>query len=148
MSCERTDNELHGYFDNELDALGAAEFEPDSFCSVAGLQLKPQRAAMRKECCIGDTLTMTPPVTGNGMSMAFESAELAVEPLAAYSRGKLNWSQARRQIARRCDAAFSRRLAWARFLQWMMISPARQTRLGLMLLRSDRLWRLMFTHTR
>jgi anti-sigma factor RsiW len=27
MSCERTDTVLHGYFDNELDALGAAEFE-------------------------------------------------------------------------------------------------------------------------
>ena len=130
------------------ERLGAADFAPDSFCSVAGLQLKPQRAAAKKECCIGDTLTMTPPVTGNGMSMAFESAEMAVEPLAAYSQGKLNWTQARQQIARRCDAAFSRRLAWARFLQWMMISPALQGRLGSMLLRSDWLWRLMFTQTR
>jgi 2-polyprenyl-6-methoxyphenol hydroxylase-like FAD-dependent oxidoreductase len=130
------------------ERLGAADFAPDSFCSVAGLQLKPQRAAEKKECCIGDTLTMTPPVTGNGMSMAFESAEMAVEPLTAYSRGELNWMQAQRQIARRCDAAFSRRLAWARFLQWMMISPALQSRLGSMLLRSDWLWRLMFTQTR
>jgi 2-polyprenyl-6-methoxyphenol hydroxylase-like FAD-dependent oxidoreductase len=130
------------------ERLGAAEFEPDSFCSVAGLQLKPQRAAAKKECCVGDTLTMTPPVTGNGMSMAFESAEMAVEPLTAYSQGKLNWMQAQQQIARRCDAAFSRRLAWARLLQWMMISPALQSRLGAMLLRSDWLWRLMFTQTR
>ena len=130
------------------DRLGAAEFEPDSFCSVAGLQLKPQRAAAKTECCVGDALTMTPPVTGNGMSMAFESAEMAVEPLTAYSQGKLNWAQAQQQIARRCDAAFSRRLAWARLLQWMMISPALQGRLGSRLLRSDRLWRLMFTQTR
>ncbi len=129
------------------ERLGAAEFAPDSFCSVAGLQLKPQRATA-KECCIGDALTMTPPVTGNGMSMAFESAEMAVELLAAYSCDRLNWMQAQQQIARRCDAAFSRRLAWARFLQWMMISPALQTQLGLRLLRSDWLWRLMFTQTR
>jgi anti-sigma factor (TIGR02949 family) len=27
MSCERVDTVLHGYFDNELDAIGAAEFE-------------------------------------------------------------------------------------------------------------------------
>lgn len=27
MNCERTDTVLHGYFDNELDALGAEEFE-------------------------------------------------------------------------------------------------------------------------
>jgi 2-polyprenyl-6-methoxyphenol hydroxylase-like FAD-dependent oxidoreductase len=130
------------------ERLGAAEFAPDSFCSVAGLQLKPQRAAAKKECCIGDALTMTPPVTGNGMSMAFESAEMAVESLAAYSEGKLNWPQARQQIARRCDAAFSRRLAWARLLQWVMISPALTARPGAMLLRSDRLWRLMFARTR
>jgi len=130
------------------ERLGAAEFEADSFCSVAGLQLKPQRASAKEECSIGDALTMTPPVTGNGMSMAFESAEMAVEPLAAYSRGELSWTQARQQIAIRCDAAFSRRLAWARFLQWMMISPALQVRLGSMLLRSDWLWRLMFTQTR
>ena len=130
------------------ERLGAAEFEQDSFCSVAGLQLKPQRAVAKTECCVGDALTMTPPVTGNGMSMAFESAEMAVEPLTAYSQGKLNWAQVQQQIARRCDAAFSRRLAWARFLQWMMISPALQNRLGLMLLRSDWLWRLMFTQTR
>ena len=37
----------------------------------------PQRAAARAECCIGDAITMIPPVTGNGMSMAFESAEMA-----------------------------------------------------------------------
>jgi 2-polyprenyl-6-methoxyphenol hydroxylase-like FAD-dependent oxidoreductase len=128
--------------------LGAAEFEPNSFCSVAGLQLKPQRAAAKKECCIGDALTMTPPVSGNGMSMAFESAEMAVEPLTAYSEGRLNWTQAQQQIAGRCDAAFSRRLAWARLLQWMMISPALQSRLGVMLLRTDWLWRLIFTQTR
>jgi len=130
------------------ERLAAAEFEPDSFCSVAGLQLKPQRAAARKECCIGDTVTMTPPVTGNGMSMAFESAEMAVEPLVGYHQGRLNWEPARQEIARRCDAAFSRRLAWARLLQWMMISPALHGRLGSRLLRSDWLWRLMFTQTR
>jgi len=128
--------------------LGAAEFAPDSFCSVAGLQLKPQRAAAKKECCIGDTVTMTPPVTGNGMSMAFESAELAIEPLAAYSQAQLDWAPAQAQIARLCDTTFARRLAWARRLQWMMISPALQGRLGARLLHSDWLWQLMFKQTR
>jgi hypothetical protein len=53
---------------------------------------------------------LIPPVTGNGMSMAFESAELAVEPLAAYSRGELDWRAARETIARLCDERFARRL--------------------------------------
>ncbi|HSY43310.1 MAG TPA: hypothetical protein VK811_05325 [Candidatus Acidoferrum sp.] len=130
------------------ERLGTAQFEPDSFCSVAGIQLKPQRASAQKECCIGDTLTMTPPVTGNGMSMAFESAEAAIEPLAAYSRGQLNWNEARKQIAHRCDAAFSRRLAWARMLQWMIFSQTIHEGLKKFLLRSDWLWKLMFAQTR
>ena len=75
---------------------------------MAGLPLQPQRAADKRECCIGDALTMTPPVTGNGMSMAFESAEIAVEPLAEYSEGQIEWAEAKTQIARRCDAALAR----------------------------------------
>lgn len=130
------------------ERLRGAEFEPESFCSVGGLQLRPQRAAARSECCIGDTLTMTPPVTGNGMSMAFESGELAIEPLAQYSEGRLDWATARRRIAEDCDRTFARRLAWARLLQWMMMSPFLQGRAGLLLLRSDWLWRLMFARTR
>src|SRR2546423_6730230 len=43
----------------------------DSFCSVGALALEPV-GARPDECCIGDALTMIPPVTGNGMSMAFE----------------------------------------------------------------------------
>jgi 2-polyprenyl-6-methoxyphenol hydroxylase-like FAD-dependent oxidoreductase len=130
------------------ERLNAAEFEPGSFCSVAGIQLKPRRATGKKGCCIGDALTMTPPVTGNGMSMAFESAEAAAEPLTAYSKGQLNWADARRQIAQRCDAAFSRRLAWARLLQWMIVSPSIHSSLKKFLLRSDLIWRLMLEQTR
>ena len=130
------------------ERLREAEFDPQSFCAVAGLELRPQRAADRAECCIGDRLTMTPPVTGNGMSMAFESAELAVDPLADYSLGRLDWPGARRRVAERCDAAFARRLAWARRLQWMMFSPALAGRWGAILLRSDWLWRFLFERTR
>jgi 2-polyprenyl-6-methoxyphenol hydroxylase-like FAD-dependent oxidoreductase len=130
------------------ERLAAARFEQDSVCSVAGLSLKPQRAADRKDCCIGDALTMTPPVTGNGMSMAFESAEIAIDPLADYSRGGLSWTEARRRITLRCDAAFSRRLAWARLLQWMMFSPALRSGFGSIALRSGWVWSLMFAKTR
>jgi 2-polyprenyl-6-methoxyphenol hydroxylase-like FAD-dependent oxidoreductase len=130
------------------ERLNAAQFEPDSFCSVAGIQLKPQRALKKNECCVGDALTMTPPVTGNGMSMAFESAEIAIEPLTAYSRGKVNWAQTQQRIALQCDKAFSRRLAWARILQWAMVSPVVQRGFGQILLRSSWLWELMFARTR
>lgn len=130
------------------ERLRGVELDPDSFCSVAGLQLKPQRAATIPECCIGDTLTMTPPVTGNGMSMAFESAEIAIDPLVDYSRSRLDWADTRRLIAQRCDTAFARRLAWARFLQWMMVSPVLRGAIGNWLLKSDWLWEFLFARTR
>src|SRR5262249_51786072 len=61
--------------------LQTAKFDSSSFCSIAALPLRPQRAAQKQDCCIGDALTMIPPVTGNGMSMAFEAAEMSIEPL-------------------------------------------------------------------
>jgi len=73
---------------------------------------------------------MIPPVTGNGMSMAFESAELAIAPLAAWSRGELSWNEARQKIARDCDASFARRLAWAKWLQRIVLTPALQKSAG------------------
>ncbi len=140
---------LLGQNDSPLrERLKNAQFEPQSFCSVAGIQLKPRRAVTQNECSIGDALTMTPPVTGNGMSMAFESAEIAREPVAAYNRGDINWLEARSQIAARCDAAFSGRLAWARVLQWMMITRTIQNSFGKFLLQSTWLWQFMFERTR
>ena len=130
------------------ERLAGAVLDRDSFCSVAGLSLQPCRAASQSECCIGDALTMIPPVTGNGMSMAFEAAELAIGPLAAYSRGECSWSEARQNVATACDRAFARRLAWARWLQWMMFTPLLRGWPGSVALRSDLLWRTLFARTR
>jgi 2-polyprenyl-6-methoxyphenol hydroxylase-like FAD-dependent oxidoreductase len=130
------------------DRLQRGVIERDSFCAVAGLSLQPHRATARPECCIGDALTMTPPVTGNGMSMAFEAAELAIEPLATYARGESSWAQARQNVAAACDLAFASRLAWARWLQWMMLTPLLRSWLGTRALRSGLLWRVMFARTR
>ena len=130
------------------ERLAAAEFDEASFCAVAGLSLRPQRAVERPEICVGDAITMIPPVTGNGMSMAFESAELAVAPLAAWSRGEISWDGARQQIARACDEQFSRRLRWARWLQRLVLTPALQNPLAMLATRSDGLWQLAFERTR
>ena len=140
---------LRGPDGSELrQRLAGAEFDESSFCSVAGLSLRPQRAIDLPECCIGDALTMTPPVTGNGMSMAFESAEFAIGPLVAYSEGKLAWPDAREAVARTCDNAFARRLACGRALQWIMFSRLLQGWLGRVALHSDWLWQVLFANTR
>ena len=128
--------------------LEKATWLEESFCSVAGLQLRPQRAADSQECRLGDALTMIPPLTGNGMSMAFEAAEMALEPLSAYARSEISWNQARQAIALACDIAFRQRLFWGRLLQTLMFSRALHSRLGSLLLDSGTLWRLLFERTR
>jgi 2-polyprenyl-6-methoxyphenol hydroxylase-like FAD-dependent oxidoreductase len=130
------------------DHLREASFREDSFCAVGGISLRPRAAREQRHCCIGDAITMIPPVTGNGMSMAFESAQMAIVPLAEYSRGRSSWDQARLEVARRCDAAFARRLAWARLLQWLMISNTLGGPLGTWLLNSAWFWSFMFARTR
>jgi flavin-dependent dehydrogenase len=90
---------------------------------------------------------MIPPVTGNGMSMAFESAELAIAPLAMWSRGEMSWDEARQKIAHDCDATFARRLAWAKWLQRIVLTSALQPSL-VALARSDWFWRMAFARTR
>jgi 2-polyprenyl-6-methoxyphenol hydroxylase-like FAD-dependent oxidoreductase len=104
--------------------LAAADWDETSFCAVAGLSLRPWRAAARAECAVGDALGMIPPVTGNGMSLALESAALAADPLAAWSRGELPWPAARADVAARQDAAFGARLRWAAVLQRTLFAPA------------------------
>jgi flavin-dependent dehydrogenase len=140
---------LRGAADTALhERLASAKFDERSFCSVAGLSLRPQRARAKPGCYLGDAMTMIPPVTGNGMSMAFESAEIAVEPLSRYSRSEMSWMEAQRTIARDCDAAFCQRLKWARRLQWLMFSPVLRSSPAKFVLGSDRLWNLLFAKTR
>jgi 2-polyprenyl-6-methoxyphenol hydroxylase-like FAD-dependent oxidoreductase len=130
------------------ERLAGAVLDQGSFCSVAGLSLRPHRAASRNDCCVGDALTMIPPVTGNGMSMAFEAAEMAIGPLAAFSRGESAWNAARQSVAAACDRAFAQRLAWAQWLQWMMFTPLLRGWPGSLALHSALLWRIMLIRTR
>jgi menaquinone-9 beta-reductase len=128
--------------------LADAKYDDASFCAVAGLSLKPQRAVTRPEVCVGDAITMIPPVTGNGMSMAFESAELAVAPLTVWSRGEISWSEAHKNIASACDEQFSSRLRWARGLQRLIFAPSLHTPLLWLADHSEGFWRMAFEHTR
>jgi flavin-dependent dehydrogenase len=130
------------------DRLKDAVWDPQSMCAIAGLSLQPQRAAGRPECAIGDALTMIPPLTGNGMSMALEAAELAVEPLSRYSRGAQTWAGARDAIARQLDTRFSRRLRWANRCQRLLFTPALGPLAVMGLSALAPLWRGAFEKTR
>jgi len=128
--------------------LAGARFDEDSFCSVAGLGLGPRRAANQTECSVGDALTLIPPVTGNGMSMALESAELAIGPLAGFSRGEIAWNEARAILATACDERFSSRLRWAGWLQRALFFPPVRRTLILLAGSSGRVWQALFSRTR
>jgi 2-polyprenyl-6-methoxyphenol hydroxylase-like FAD-dependent oxidoreductase len=104
--------------------LAGARWDDASFSSVAALALAPRRAPLAEEMSIGDAVTMIPPVTGNGMSMACESAAAAIEPLAAWSAGASSWAEAGQTLARRLDADFASRLRTATFLQWAIVHRA------------------------
>ena len=148
-SAKKWRNFLGGLPNSPLQQrLATAEFDESSLCAVAGLSLRPQQAAARSEISVGDAITMIPPVTGNGMSMAFESAELAIAPLAAWSCGEVTWLEARQKIAHDCDAAFARRLAWAKWLQRLVLTPALQNSLVTLAARSDWFRRMAFERTR
>lgn len=147
--AQRWPDWLGGIPGSELHArMCAAVWEVDSFCSIAGLGLRSHRAGDRLECSIGDSLTMIPPMTGNGMSMAFESAELAVDPIERFSRGKADWTQAKEEIATQCDRAFGSRLRWASWLQRaLFFAPTRSALTG-MFTGSEWFWRAAFQRTR
>jgi flavin-dependent dehydrogenase len=130
------------------ERLASAVFLAESVCAVGGLELRPRWARDTSECRIGDALTMIPPFTGNGMSMAFEAAELAVGPLEHWSRGDASWSETRQSIASSCDKAFGRRLSWANRLHTLMFIGPLQPAIVDWLPRFKWSWNFLFSHTR
>jgi menaquinone-9 beta-reductase len=97
--------------------FASARLNSDSFSAVAGISLKRETSRHTKECRIGDTICMIPPLTGNGMSVALESASLAAPFLRDYSEGHTAWTETRHGISRTCDNRFRRRLFSASLLQ-------------------------------
>jgi flavin-dependent dehydrogenase len=142
-------NVLRGEPGSELRArLGGAVFDEDSFSAVSGLCPAPRRASDGSECRLGDALTMIPPVTGNGMSLAFESAELAVDPLISYSLGACAWDVTQEQIAQKCSRRFGHRLQSAVLLHRALFHPVAKRLLLSALLRFPRMLRVFFRQTR
>jgi menaquinone-9 beta-reductase len=128
--------------------LAKAEFDPDAFCSIAGLSVQPVRRDVLSEFCIGDAITMIAPLTGNGMSMALESAELAQGPLMDYSRGVLSWEVAKHRLSQLCQSRFERRLRWGAHLHRALGRSWSTSALTCIVPRWDFLWRRVFGLTR
>lgn len=111
-----------------LDALAARVapyLDPSSFTAVAALQVN--RFVFRGPAlALGDACAMIPPFTGDGMAMAFQSADLALGPLAGYARGELTWPAAVRSVQSALRRRFAVRLASAAALHPFLLRPTRQ----------------------
>jgi flavin-dependent dehydrogenase len=112
-----------------LDALAGrlerAEIEEASCTAVAGLCFDHSPPCADR-LVLGDAFAMIPPFTGNGMAMAFQSAELALDPLVAYAHGEAGWPATCRAVQARLHRRFRLRLASANALHAFLFSPRRQ----------------------
>lgn len=107
------------------ERLAAVAIDPASYSAVAGLGFSsPSRRMDRME--IGDTYAMIPPFTGHGMAMAFQSAEQALDPLIAWSRGEAAWDETLSMVRRRLRQRFRVRLGFAAALHPFLVNPAGQ----------------------
>lgn len=105
--------------------LAKAEACPESHCAVAGVSFaRGEDASDRMN--IGDTFSMIPPFTGNGMAMAFQSAEVALDPLLSWARGKAAWAETLHLVADGLRRRFRLRLATANMLHPFLHVPRRQ----------------------
>lgn len=105
--------------------LTAAERDDASFSAVAGLGFAPA-APTPDRLALGDAWALIPPFTGNGMAMAFQSAECALDPLLAYARHECDWPTTIATAQRALTRRFHLRLTAAGRLHSCLLQPARQ----------------------
>lgn len=103
--------------------IAAAEWREGSFTAVAGFALGLQ-AATPGLLSLGDSHAIIPPFTGNGMTMAFQSAETALPHLIAYANGTQTWPEACEAIQHQLAKRFAKRLTSAKLLHPLLFHPA------------------------
>ena len=107
--------------------LAAGASDPASFCAVAALSFSaPPTPAPSDTISLGDAHGLIPPFTGNGMALAFQSAEAALDPLLAYARGETDWSATCHAVNRALHRRFRARFTAARALHSFFLQPRRQ----------------------
>jgi flavin-dependent dehydrogenase len=107
------------------DRIARAPLDSASFCAVAALDFG-RGESRRDGVWLGDASAMIPPFTGNGMAMAFQSAEVALTLLLAYSRGDATWPATCRAIQHALHGRFRVRLASAQALHPFLLRPLHQ----------------------
>ncbi|MEX1117196.1 MAG: hypothetical protein WEB60_00235 [Terrimicrobiaceae bacterium] len=96
--------------------LRSATQVPGSLVGVSAF--RPGWQSAKSTATVGDARAIIPPFAGNGMSMAFEGALMAVEEISNYSSGKTSWEVALGRLESRTRRQFRTRLQIA-----MMLHP-------------------------
>lgn len=99
---------------------------PGSGVAVSALSFgvpSPSREGLLR---LGDAWALIPPFTGNGMSIAFESAESAVPPLLDWAAGAESWERVVAAVEASHQRRFRRRFRVARALHGWLLAPGRQ----------------------
>ncbi|MEI8089495.1 MAG: FAD-dependent monooxygenase [Opitutaceae bacterium] len=107
------------------DRIARATFETGSFSAISALSYEsviPAPDTIR----LGDAGGLIPPFTGNGMAIAFQSAETALPHVIAYARSDISWSVTCNHTNNALRRRFQHRLALARSLQPLLLAPNRQ----------------------
>jgi flavin-dependent dehydrogenase len=105
------------------EQLQSAQWRDDSFSACAGFSLGKQ-SSNSGSMSLGDSHAIIPPFTGNGMTMAFESAEIALPHLIAYSENRISWEQACYRTDMQLHKHFRKRLTASRFIHPLLFHPA------------------------
>ena len=114
-----------GGLDTLAARIFAARIDAESFLGVAGFRLgwQEHRDGI---AALGDAWAMIPPFTGNGMSMAFESADIAADPLHDWQTGQRTWAETLERLREELKQRFARRMFWARAMHPFLTTDAGQ----------------------
>ncbi|WOO39446.1 hypothetical protein [Rubellicoccus peritrichatus] len=114
-----------------VERLKDATIDENSVTGISNLSYQSKPPANDETLPLGDSAGLIAPFTGNGMSIAFESAMIAASPLLAYAEGKSDWNQVLADVALINHKRFRVRKTVARMIHPLIYSPRGQTALSL-----------------
>ena len=112
--------------------ITGAGLDANSLSAVSAFQFGHQEAGNVGMLRLGDRFSIIGPFTGHGMSMAFQSAALALPLLVHYSHREMSWGDLTHTSNRLLKRSFQRRLGISRMVHpFLTSSLGQRTVIGL-----------------
>lgn len=108
------------------EKISLAERDSASQMGVSAFVLGEQKHEDQSGVRLGDQEAIIAPLSGNGMSMAFESSAAAVPLIESYCSGAISWKEVGQQLNTQLSRQFRRRIRVANFLNPMLTSRRMQ----------------------